>query len=164
MRGFFRGKFQRRLRVFGGFSADGFRHEPYFSWCYPQISKMCFVVHIFYFLACVAAAADFVFSASAACISSSFCILPPCLLNLRVGENSPNLCPTISSLTRTGIKSFPLWTPKVNPTISGEIVDLRDQVFITAKEPGFKPVSFFNSLSSIYGPFFKLLGMKIVYS
>jgi hypothetical protein len=34
--------------------------------------------------------------------------------------------------------TFPLWTPKVKPTISGEIVERRDQVLIAG---GFLPVS-----------------------
>ena len=53
--------------------------------------------------------------------------VPGCPLNIRVGENSPNLCPTIFSVTKTGMWRLPLWTPKVNPTISGEIVERRDQ-------------------------------------
>jgi len=40
--------------------------------------------------------------------SNLLCILPPWRTNLVVGENSPSLCPTISSVTFTGIKSFPL--------------------------------------------------------
>ena len=31
----------------------------------------------------------------------------PCPLNVLVGENSPKVCPTISSLTKTSIKIFP---------------------------------------------------------
>jgi hypothetical protein len=35
---------------------------------------------------------------------------PPalCPLNVRVGENSPSLCPTIFSVTYTGMNFFPL--------------------------------------------------------
>src|SRR3989338_8078408 len=113
MRRLFGGKFERRFGVLGRFTADGPCYQSYFSWRYPQISKMCFIFfHIDHFLAGAAAAA-LVFSASAACCSNSFCILPPCLVNFLVGENSPNLWPT----------------------------------------------SFFNNLSSIYGPFFRLLGI-----
>src|SRR4030042_2803321 len=34
-------------------------------------------------------------------------------------------------MTKTGINFFPLWTAKVNPTISGMMVDRLDQVLIT---------------------------------
>ena len=56
--------------------------------------------------------------------------LPPalCPLNVRVGENSPSLWPTMFSVTYTGMNFFPLWTAIVWPTISGMIVERRDQV------------------------------------
>jgi hypothetical protein len=47
---------------------------------------------------------------------------------LRVGANSPSLWPTIASLTNTGTCLRPSWTAIVWPTISGKIVDARDQV------------------------------------
>src|SRR5262249_7307733 len=47
---------------------------------------------------------------------------------LRVGANSPSLCPTICSLMKTGTCLRPSWTAIVCPTISGKIVDVRDQV------------------------------------
>src|SRR3546814_19917499 len=53
---------------------------------------------------------------------------------VRVGENSPNLCPTISSVTFTGMNLLPLWTPKVRPTNCGMIVERRDQVLTTRSE------------------------------
>ena len=53
-----------------------------------------------------------------------------CPLNFLVGENSPNLCPTIDSVTNTGKCSFPLCTSKVIPTISGVIVDLLAHVLM----------------------------------
>src|SRR5512135_133285 len=52
-------------------------------------------------------------------------------LKWRVGENSPSLCPTMFSVTNTGMNFRPLWTPMVMPTISGMIVDRRDQVLTT---------------------------------
>lgn len=51
-------------------------------------------------------------------------------MNLRVKENSPSLCPTISSVTKTGTWSLPLCTPKVCPTNSGEMVERRAQVLM----------------------------------
>ena len=54
-----------------------------------------------------------------------------CPLKVRVGENSPSLCPTMFSVTKTGIKRRPLCTPKVKPTKSGETIERRDQVLIT---------------------------------
>src|SRR5690606_37285683 len=51
--------------------------------------------------------------------------------NVRVGANSPSLCPTIFSVTYTGMNLLPLCTANVWPTKSGEIMDRRDQVLIT---------------------------------
>ena len=48
---------------------------------------------------------------------------------------------------------LPLCTPKINPTISGEITHGRDQVLITPVSVGFLPAIFFKSRSSTYGPF-----------
>src|SRR4051794_32890368 len=47
---------------------------------------------------------------------------------VRVGANSPSLWPTIDSLTKTGTCLRPSWTAIVCPTISGKIVEVRDQV------------------------------------
>src|SRR5262245_39355991 len=38
---------------------------------------------------------------------------PECTKKVRVGENSPSVCPTIFSVTNTGINFRPLWTPIV---------------------------------------------------
>src|SRR6476620_5272739 len=62
-----------------------------------------------------------------------------CPLKFLVGANSPSLCPTINSVTYTGMNLLPLCTANVCPTKSGVIVDLRDHVFIT-------PFLFFPSL------------------
>src|SRR6185312_9254455 len=51
--------------------------------------------------------------------------------NVRVGANSPSLCPTMFSVTNTGTNLRPLWTAKVSPTASGMIVLRRDQVLMT---------------------------------
>lgn len=52
-------------------------------------------------------------------------------LNIRVGANSPSLWPTMGSVMKTGIKFLPLCTAIVSPTISGTIIEARDQVLIT---------------------------------
>src|SRR3989344_1695201 len=85
--------------------------------------------------------------------SSSLCILPPCLTNFLVKENSPNLCPIISSVTKTGTWTLPLCTPKVNPIISGIIVQSLAQVLMMVLSPALSLPIFFNSFSSTYGPF-----------
>ena len=61
--------------------------------------------------------------------------LTPCFLKMRVWENSPNLCPTMFSVTKTGRCLLPLWTRKVCPTKSGVIVERRDQVLIGFRSP-----------------------------
>src|SRR3989344_2787758 len=100
-------------------------------------------------LAAWAASISFCFWAA----SSSLCILPPCLTNFLVNENSPNLCPIISSVTKTGTWTLPLWTPKVKPIISGIIVQSLAQVLIMVLSPTLSLPTFFNSFSSTYGPF-----------
>src|SRR5213078_2788218 len=54
--------------------------------------------------------------------------LPAWARNSRVGANSPSLCPTIDSEMNTGTCLRPSCTAIVCPTISGKIVDVRDQV------------------------------------
>ena len=51
---------------------------------------------------------------------TSALLLEPCdppawPAGLRVGANSPSRCPTMFSVTKTGMKSLPLWTCKVVP-------------------------------------------------
>src|SRR5580704_3367002 len=107
-----------------------------------------------YFLAAGAVAAFILaFSASAFAASCSLAILPPCLVNLRVKENSPNLCPTMFSVTTTFTWVLPLCTKKVNPTNSGAILQARDQVLISVL-PAWPFNTFFKTLGSTYGPFF----------
>src|SRR5512140_3206912 len=50
---------------------------------------------------------------------------------MRVGANSPSLCPTIPSWIYTGMNLLPLCTAKVCPTKSGVTVEARDHVLIT---------------------------------
>src|SRR4051812_14946829 len=54
---------------------------------------------------------------------------------MRVGANSPSLWPTIDSVTKTGTCLRPSWTAIVWPTISGKIVEVRDQVLIICLVP-----------------------------
>src|SRR6185295_18449507 len=61
--------------------------------------------------------------------------LPAWPRNIRVGANSPSLWPTIDSEMNTGTCLRPSWTAIVWPTISGKIVDIRDQVLIICLLP-----------------------------
>ena len=54
--------------------------------------------------------------------------MPEWARKVRVGANSPSLWPTIDSEMKTGTCLRPSWTAIVWPTISGKIVDVRDQV------------------------------------
>ena len=54
-------------------------------------------------------------------------------MKVRVGENSPSRWPTMFSVTNTGMNLRPLWTAMVMPTISGMIVERRDQVLMTVR-------------------------------
>src|SRR5215213_3909892 len=83
--------------------------------------------------------------------------LPPlCPLNVRVGANSPSLCPTMSSVTYTLRKALPLWTRNVTPTKSGWIVQSRAHVLIGSRFPLAAPFSTLAAtFGSIYGPFFR---------
>src|SRR6185437_13907229 len=84
-------------------------------------------------------------------------------LNWRVKLNSPSLCPTIFSVMYTGINFFPLCTAMVCPTISGIIVDRRDQVrktFFSLRE--FMPSIRVARYPSINGPFFVDLAIILV--
>ena len=56
-------------------------------------------------------------------------------LNIRVGLNSPSLCPTMSSETNTLWNTLPLCTSNVMPTNSGTIVHRRDHVRIGTRLP-----------------------------
>src|SRR5579862_2962835 len=58
----------------------------------------------------------------------SVAALIECPLKVRVKLNSPSLCPTMFSVTYTGINFFPLCTAIVCPTISGTTVERRDHV------------------------------------
>src|SRR5260370_23659206 len=87
-----------------------------------------------------------------------------CPLNVRVGENSPSLCPTMFSVTYTGMNFLPLCTAMVCPTNSGRIVDRRDQVRTTFFSLAcVKTVSFASRCVSVNGPFFTLLPIRYLF-
>ncbi len=82
-------------------------------------------------------------------------------LNVRVSANSPSLWPTIDSDTNTGTCLRPSCTAIVWPSMSGMIVDRRDQVLITFLVPfSFWTSTFLSRWSSTNGPFFRLRGMS----
>ena len=87
----------------------------------------------------------------AALSSAAFTAWP---LNVRVGANSPSLCPTICSVTYTGINFLPLCTAIVWPIISGRIVERRDHVLMTFFSlRAFIPSTFSRRWLSMNGPF-----------
>src|SRR6266404_6032892 len=88
-----------------------------------------------------------------------------CPLKVRVGENSPSLCPIICSVTYTGMNFLPLCTAMVWPIISGTIVDRRDQVFTTFFSLRvFRPSTFSRRWPSTNGPFFSERAISLGYS
>src|ERR1700747_2185980 len=89
---------------------------------------------------------------TAALSSAAFTAWP---LKVRVGANSPSLCPIICSVTYTGINFLPLCTAMVCPIISGTIVERRDQVFSTFFSLRvFSASTFSRRWPSTKGPFF----------
>src|SRR5437667_7441307 len=75
-------------------------------------------------------------------------------LKVRVGDNSPSLCPIICSVTYTGMNFLPLCTAMVWPIISGTIVERRDQVFTTFFSfRAFSASTFSRRWPSTNGPF-----------
>src|SRR5712692_9108691 len=79
----------------------------------------------------------------------------PCALKVRVMANSPSRCPTMFSVTYTGMNFFPLCTASVWPTNSGRMVERRDHVFSTFFwRERFSSSTRRSSRSSTYGPFF----------
>ncbi len=78
-----------------------------------------------------------------------------CPLKVRVMLNSPSLWPTMFSVTYTGMNFLPLCTAIVCPTISGMIVERRDQVRTTFFSlRAFMPSIFTSRCASMNGPFF----------
>src|ERR1700737_2849247 len=101
-------------------------------------------------------------AAPAALSSAAFTAWP---LKVRVGENSPSLCPIICSVTYTGMNFLPLCTAMVWPIISGTIVERRDQVFTTFFSLRvFRPSTFSRRWPSTKGPFFSERAISLRYS
>src|SRR5438477_1703841 len=93
----------------------------------------------------------------------TFAVCEPCFLNTRVGENSPSLCPTMFSVTKTLLNVFPLCTKNVWPTKSGVTIERRDQVLIAFFAPDEFILSIFSRrCDSTKGPFFNDLAIKII--
>src|SRR5450759_529856 len=85
-----------------------------------------------------------------------------CPLNCRVKLNSPSLCPTMFSVTYTGMNFLPLCTAIVCPTISGIIVERRDHVrstFFSLR--AFMASTFVARYASTNGPFFVERAIKV---
>src|SRR5438046_3942866 len=81
---------------------------------------------------------------------------------VRVGLNSPSLWPTIDSVMYTGTCLRPSCTATVWPTMSGMIVERRDQVLMTRRSPAaFWASTFFRRWSSTNGPFLRLRDMGL---
>src|SRR3990170_2668918 len=73
---------------------------------------------------------------------------------MRVGANSPNLCPIMSSFTATGMCFCPLCTPNVRPTNCGRMVERRLQILMISLRPDARTLSaFFKMKPSTNGPF-----------
>src|SRR5262249_31141417 len=67
------------------------------------------------------------------------------LWKMRVGANSPNLWPIMSSVIITGMCFWPLYTPNVRPTNCGRMVERRDHILITSLRPELRATSAFLS-------------------
>src|SRR6266404_1117761 len=86
-------------------------------------------------------------------------------LKVRVGANSPSLCPIICSVTYTGINFLPLCTAMVCPIKSGTIVERRDQVLTTFLSLRvLSPSTFSRRCPSTNGPFFSERAISLLYS
>src|SRR6266404_2817493 len=98
---------------------------------------------------------------AAALSSAAFTAWP---LKVRVGANSPSLCPIICSVTYTGINFLPLCTAMVWPMKSGTIVERRDQVLTTFFSLRvFSPSTFSRRCPSTNGPFFSERAISLLF-
>src|SRR5215470_9249177 len=98
---------------------------------------------------------------AAALSSAAFTAWP---LKVRVGANSPSLCPIICSVTYTGINFLPLCTAMVWPINSGTIVERRDQVLTTFFSlRAFRPSTFSRKCPSTNGPFFSERAISLLF-
>src|SRR5260370_6128984 len=101
-------------------------------------------------------------AAPAALSSAAFTAWP---LKVRVGENSPSLCPIICSVTYTGMNFLPLCSGMVWPIISGTIVERRDQVFTTFFSLRvFRPSTFSRRWPATNGSFFSERAISLRFS
>src|SRR5262249_8591127 len=88
--------------------------------------------------------------------------LPPWPRKVRVGANSPSLCPTLSSVTYSLMNVLPLWMVKFLPMNSGTIVHARAQVLIGSRLPVWSALYTRSSnRSTTYGPFFSERPMSL---
>src|SRR4029079_11624462 len=79
---------------------------------------------------------------------------------VRVGANSPSLCPTIASVTKTGTCLRPSWTAIVWPSMAGTIMERLDHVLMTFLVPlSFWTSTFLMRWPSTKGPFLRERGM-----
>src|SRR3954468_24810538 len=86
-----------------------------------------------------------------------------CPRKVRVGANSPSLCPTIDSVTKTRTCLRPRCTPTVGPSNAGTTIERRDRPSTTVLVPlSFCVSTFFIRWSSTKGPFFRLRGIFYV--
>src|SRR5258707_2540956 len=99
---------------------------------------------------------------AAALSSAAFTAWP---LKVRVGANSPSLCPIICSVTFAGISFLPVCTAMVWPIKSGTIVERRDQVLTTFFSLRvLSPSTFSRRCPSTNGPFFSERAISLLYS
>src|SRR6267154_4010256 len=97
--------------------------------------------------------------ADAACFTSPL-RSPAWPWKVRVGANSPSLCPTMFSVQYTGMNLWPLWTAKVSAIMSGVIIERRDQVLMIRLSPlAVAELTFFSRCPSTNGPFFNDLAI-----
>src|SRR5205814_5021456 len=115
-----------RHRVVDAAAADHVGHHAHLAGRLAELSENCACHVVSPWVPYFAAGAEAAGAPPAAALRS-----PECPWKVRVGANSPSLCPTMFSVTNTGRNLRPLCTAKVSPTMSGMIVERRDQVLIT---------------------------------
>src|SRR5688572_16528709 len=116
------GETQERKRVVDVAAADQVHHQPRLARGDAGESMFGLVGHL--------ATSSNHFAGAAAGAPASAALRPLWPRKIRVGENSPSLCPTMSSCTNTRRNLLPLWTSNVCPTNSGMIVQARAHVRI----------------------------------